>query len=103
LKSISTELQSLLLEGVPMLRQLFISIVLGATLITAAATPVIADFKEEIREVRDDIDKNKEDYTKEAIVKARKHLVKAEMPSLKPADCRRQVRAAKMALRKGKK
>jgi hypothetical protein len=64
---------------------------------------VIADCKDEIREVFNDIDKNKEDYTKEAIVKARKHLVKAEMPSLKPADCRRQVRADKMALRKGKK
>ena len=86
-----------------MLRQLFLSIVLSTTLITAAVTPVFADCRDEVKEVRNDIDKNKEKYTKEAIVKARKHLLRAEVPSLKPADCRRQVLAAKKALRKGKK
>jgi len=93
----------ILQKGVPMLRQLILSIILSAALITATVAPVLADCRDEIREVRNDIDKNKELYTKEAIVKARKHLVRAEVPSLRPAECRRQVLAAKKALRKGKK
>jgi hypothetical protein len=56
-----------------------------------------------VKEVRDDIDKNKDTYTAEARAEAQKHLVQAEVPSLKLADCQREVEKAKKALRQGKK
>ena len=86
-----------------MIRNACIVIACVSVLLTAMAIPANADCKEEIQEVRDDIDRNKDDYTKKAIAEARKHLVQAEIPSLKLADCRREVAAAKRALRQGKK
>ena len=82
-----------------------ISLVLGcvAALSMAAVAPAYADCKDNVQEIRDDIDKNKDGYTQEAKAKARKHLVQAEVPSLKLADCQREVAAAKQALRQGKK
>jgi hypothetical protein len=67
------------------------------------AAPALADCKDEVKEVRDEIEKNREDYTAEARAEAQKHLVAAEVPSLKLADCRREVHKAKKALDDGKK
>ncbi len=49
------------------------------------------------------ISNNKDDYIKEAIVRARKHLMQAELPSIRIANCRRKLLAAKKELRQGKK
>lgn len=86
-----------------MIRKMFFAFCYVATLLTLAAVPAHADCEDEIKEVHDDIDKNKDDYTKDAISEARKHLRQAEIPSLKLADCQREVREAKKALRQGKK
>jgi hypothetical protein len=86
-----------------MIRKIFLVFACFAALLTAAAPLAHADCKDEIKEVREDIDRNKNDYTMEAIAKARKHLVQAEIPSLQLADCRREVAAARQALRQGKK
>jgi len=86
-----------------MIRQIFFVFVCAGAILTAAVIPAHADCKDEIQEVREDIERNKDDYTKEAIAKARKHLVQAEIPSLKLADCQREVAKAKQALRQGKK
>ena len=86
-----------------MIRQIFFVFVFAGAILTAASIPAHADCKDEIQEVREDIERNKDDYTKEAIAKARKHLVQAEIPSLKLADCQREVAKAKQALRQGKK
>jgi hypothetical protein len=74
-----------------------------AALLTAATVPAHADCKDEIQAVRDDMEQNKKDYTADAMIEARKHLVQADIPSLKLADCRREVAAAKKELRQGKK
>jgi hypothetical protein len=75
-----------------------------ASLSVLGATPALAgDCKDKVKEVRDDIDKNKDTYTAEARAEAQKHLVQAEVPSLKLADCQREVEKAKKALRQGKK
>jgi hypothetical protein len=75
-----------------------------AAFAVAAASPALAEScKEKVKEVRDDIEKNRGAYTAEAKAEANKHLVSAELPSLKLADCEREVNAAKKALRQGKK
>jgi hypothetical protein len=86
-----------------MIRKIFLIFACAAAIVTAAAFPAQADCKDEIQEVREDIDRNKDNYTMEAIAKARKHLLQAEIPSLKLADCRREVAAARQALRPGRK
>jgi hypothetical protein len=79
-------------------------VALLASISVMGATPALAtDCKDKVKEVRDDIDKNKDDYTAEARAEAQKHLVQAELPSLKIADCQREVEKAKKALRQGKK
>ena len=79
-------------------------VVLLASLSVLGATPALAtDCRDKVKEVREDIEKNKSDYTAEARAEAQKHLVQAEVPSLKIADCQREVEKAKKALRQGKK
>ena len=79
-------------------------VVLLASLSVLGATPALAaDCRDKVKEVREDIEKNKNDYTAEARAEAQKHLVQAEVPSLKLADCQREVEKAKKALRQGKK
>jgi hypothetical protein len=74
-----------------------------ASLSFLGASPALADCKDEVKEVREDIEQNRDRYTAEARAEAQKHLVQAEVPSLKLADCRREVEKAKKALREGKK
>jgi hypothetical protein len=75
-----------------------------ASLSVLSASPALAaDCKDKVKEVRDDIDKNRDSYTAEARAEAQKHLVQAEVPSVKLADCEREVGKAKKALREGKK
>jgi hypothetical protein len=75
-----------------------------ASLSVLNAPPALAaDCKDKVKEVRDDIEKNRDDYTAEARAEAQKHLVQAEVPSLKLGDCEREVSKAKKALREGKK
>lgn len=75
-----------------------------ASLSVLNAPPALAaDCKDKVKEVRDDIEKNRDGYTAEARAEAQKHLVQAEVPSLKLGDCEREVSKAKKALREGKK
>jgi hypothetical protein len=74
-----------------------------ASLSVLTAPPALADCKDKVKEVRDDIEKNRDSYTAEARTEAQKHLVQAEVPSLKLADCEREVNKAKKVLRDGKK
>jgi hypothetical protein len=57
-----------------------------AALSVLGATPALADCKDKVKEVREDIDKNKNNYSAEARAEAQKHLVNAEVP---PAEQRR--------------
>jgi hypothetical protein len=79
-------------------------VALLGSLAVLAATPALADgCKDEVKEVREDLDKNRDEYSADARAEAQRHLVQAEVPSLKLADCRREVEKAKKALRDGKK
>jgi hypothetical protein len=77
--------------------------VLASLSILGAAPALAEDCKDKVKEVRDDLEKNRDSYKAEARAEAQKHLVEAEVPSLKLADCRREVEKAKKALRDGKK
>jgi hypothetical protein len=80
------------------------SLLAGLSLSVFCASPAYAaDCREKTKEVRDDMEKNRDRYTAEARAEAQKHLVQAELPSLKLADCEREVQKAKKALRDGKK
>jgi hypothetical protein len=84
-------------------RTSFVAGLLASPLVLAAPPALAAGCKDDVKEVREDIEKNRDNYSAEARAEAQKHLVQAEVPSLKLADCRREVEKAKKALRDGKK
>jgi hypothetical protein len=67
------------------------------------ATSAQADCKERVEKVRDDIERDKDKYTRESRTEANKHLMQANLPSLSPMQCTEQISKAKKALREGKK
>jgi hypothetical protein len=66
------------------------------------ATSAQADCKERVEKVRDDIERDKEKYTRESRTEANKHLMQANMPSVNPMQCSEHITKAKKALREGK-
>ncbi|MCP5365018.1 MAG: hypothetical protein H6905_07310 [Hyphomicrobiales bacterium] len=62
-----------------------------------------ADCKDEVRDMREDINDNKGDYSGDARREAKKHLAAAELTVLKPLECREHLRKARRALREGNK
>lgn len=59
--------------------------------------------QEEVKELEEKIDKNKDDYTSEARRKARANLAAAKTNRANPAKCRENLRDARQDLRDGKK
>jgi hypothetical protein len=78
-------------------------IVLAAMLTCLAVHPAMADCKEQAHELRQDMNKNRSDYKKDALAEARKELAAADLTLLKPLECREHLRKARRALRQGKK
>lgn len=79
-------------------------------LITFGITPsVMADVgitdqcQEEVTELEEKIDQNKDDYTAEARRKARANLAAAKTNRANPAKCRENLRDARQDLRDGRK
>ena len=66
------------------------------------ATAVQADCKERVEKVRDEIERDKDKYTRESRTEANRHLIQANLPSLSPFQCTEHIRKAKKALREGK-
>ena len=81
------------------IRPVLLSISLSVVLATSAHA---ADCKERVEKVRDDIERDKDRYTRESRTEANKHLMQANMPSLSPMQCTEQISKAKKALREGK-
>lgn len=50
----------------------------------AFATSAQADCKERVDRVRDEIERDKDKYTRESRTEANKHLMQANLPSLSP-------------------
>jgi 20S proteasome alpha/beta subunit len=74
-----------------------ISLIIGITTSAHAA-----DCKERVEKVRNEIERDKEKYTRESRTEANKHLMQANMPSVNPMQCTEHITKAKKALRQGK-
>ncbi len=77
--------------------------ILVALLVGLQTGPALADCKDQVREMRQDINDNKDDYTREARMEAKKHLAQAELTLVNPLECREHLREARRVLRDGKK
>ena len=75
---------------------------LGFTLTSSADVGITDKCQEEVRELEEKIDDNKDDYTSEARRKARAHLAAAKTNRANPAKCRENLRDARQDLRDGK-
>ena len=70
----------------------------------ASADLVLTDnCQEDIRKLQDEMRDNKEDYTAESRTKANAELTVAKTNIVNPVKCRKNVRDARDALRKGKR
>jgi hypothetical protein len=76
---------------------------LGLSLSVTADVGVTDKCQEEVKELEDKIDKNKDDYTSEARRKAKANLAAARTNRANPAKCRENLRDARQDLRDGKK
>ena len=78
-------------------------VTLGLSLSASAEVGITDKCQEEVKELEDKIDKNKDDYTSEARRKARANLAAAKTNRANPAKCRENLRDARQDLRDGKK
>lgn len=76
----------------------------GAVLALAvtAAAPAFADCKDEVRELREEINDDRRGYTLQARTEAKRHLAAAELTLMQPLECRANLRQARQALRRGR-
>jgi hypothetical protein len=63
---------------------------------------VQAGCQDQVDELRDKINDNKDDYTLAARREAKRHLAAAEVKRLSPLECREKLREARQALRQGR-
>ena len=76
--------------------------VLGLLGLLVPASPAFADCRDEVRDLREEINDDRSDYTVEARAEARRHLAAAELAVLQPLECREHLRQARRALRRGR-
>jgi hypothetical protein len=76
---------------------------LGYTVSATADVGITDKCQEEVKELEEKIEENKDDYTSEARRKARAHLAAAKTNRANPAKCRENLRDARQDLRDGKK
>lgn len=84
------------------MKEVIRAVVVAIPLSLVFATSAKADCKERVEKVRDDIERDKDRYTRESRTEANKHLMQANLPSLSPMQCTEQIAKAKKALREGK-
>jgi hypothetical protein len=64
---------------------------------------VTDDCQDDIKELQDRIDDNKDDYTSESRRKAKNHLLAARTNRLNPVKCRQNILEARAELQKGRR
>ena len=80
-----------------------------AVVCMAFSAPLRADIgitdecQDDIDKLEKEIDRDKDDYTKESIRKARNQLVAARTNRLNPVKCRKNIQDARQELRQGKR
>ena len=75
-------------------------------LVTFIATPMsyaVANCDDRVKELRREIEQDKDKYTPAARREAQKELVLADAPSIQPLQCTEHINKARKALREGKK
>jgi hypothetical protein len=68
-----------------------------------AEVGITDDCQKDIKELRDEINRDKDLYTTESRSKAKAELTAAQTNRLNPVKCRKNIQDAKSELRKGKK
>lgn len=84
-------------------RQRLRAFCLAVIALFAASAPAFADCRDDIEEVRQEINDDRDDYTAEAKLRARKNLTQAELSIARPVECRKNVMQARIALREGRR
>lgn len=82
------------------------TIVQTVVLISLFVSPVsyaMANCDERVKELRREIEQDKDKYTPAARREAQKELVLADAPSIQPLQCTEHINKARKALREGKK
>lgn len=82
------------------------TIVQTVVLISLCVSPVsyaMANCDERVKELRREIEQDKDKYTPAARREAQKELVLADAPSIQPLQCTEHINKARKALRDGKK
>jgi len=69
----------------------------------AAEVGITDDCQKDIKELREEIKRDKDLYTSESRTKAKAELTAAQTNRLNPIKCRKNIQDAKSELRKGKK
>jgi hypothetical protein len=83
----------------------FSRLLAGAVLALAvtAAAPAFADCRDQVRELRAEINDDRNGYSPASRIEAKRHLAAAEFTIMQPLECRTELRQARQALRKGRK
>jgi len=71
--------------------------------LVAGSGAAFADCKERVRELREEINDERGNYTLAARTAAKRHLAAAELTLMQPLKCRQSLREARRALREGEK
>ena len=88
-------------------KMIFIAIIFAMSL--WCISPSMADVgvtdacQDDVKELTDKINDNRDDYTAESRRKAKKHLMEAKTNRLNPAKCRKNILDAREELREGKR
>ena len=88
-------------------KMIFIAIIFAMSL--WCISPSMADVgvtdacQDDVKELMDEINDNRDDYTAESRRKAKKHLMEAKTNRLNPAKCRKNILEAREELREGKR
>lgn len=88
-------------------KMIFIAIIFAMSL--WCISPSMADVgvtdacQDDVKELMDKINDNRDDYTAESRRKAKKHLMDAKTNRLNPAKCRKNILEAREELREGKR
>jgi hypothetical protein len=75
-------------------------LIAGAVLALAvtAAAPAFADCRDQVRELREEINDGRNGYSPASRIEAKRHLAAAELTIMQPLECRIQLRQARQAL-----
>ena len=68
----------------------------------AGAAPAFGDCRDQVRELRQEINDDRNGYSPASRIEAKRHLAAAELTIMQPLECRTQLRQARQALRKGR-